>query len=336
MFRLSTSQTVSKRINKASRLGRATRMQQEEDEPPSKRAKQDAFAKLMAPKPPQPSSSTSSNPLKPPSSKPHPFKNRMALGAYIDSPQSFPPSVVIYHTDDFVVIHDKFPKATVHTLLLPRSPRHRLLHPFEALQDEEFLGKVKVEVDKLKVLAAGELQRKLARFSRSDARREAVLNGEAEPEDDDESTKRTRESKQQQQQEDQDVEKESTHPGGGDTGKKEGQPQLPQGRNWLAEIRCGVHAVPSMGHMHVHVFSRDMHSPCLKHRKHYNSFNTPFLVDIADFPLAKEDVRRGRGTREESFMKRDLVCWRCGRNFGNRFKELKGHLEDEFEEWKRE
>ncbi|EGR52125.1 uncharacterized protein TRIREDRAFT_53660 [Trichoderma reesei QM6a] len=251
----------------------------------------------MAPKPSSSTPASSQPTLKPPSSKPHPFnKNRMALGAYIDSPESFPPSIVIYHTADFVVIHDKFPKATVHTLLLPRSPRHRLLHPFEALQDVEFLGKVQAEVDKLKVLAAGELQRKLGRFSRSDARREAVLNG-----------------------------KETTK-----------EPRLPQGRDWLAEIRCGVHAVPSMGHMHVHVFSRDMHSPCLKHRKHYNSFNTPFLVDIAEFPLAREDIRRGRGTREESFMKRDLVCWRCGRNFGNRFKELKGHLEDEFEEWKRE
>lgn len=315
-------------------------MQQEQDEPPSKRAKQDAFAKLMAPKPSSSTPASSQPTLKPPSSKPHPFnKNRMALGAYIDSPESFPPSIVIYHTADFVVIHDKFPKATVHTLLLPRSPRHRLLHPFEALQDVEFLGKVQAEVDKLKVLAAGELQRKLGRFSRSDARREAVLNGEAEPEEDDE-TARDRGSIRQQQQRDQDVgeegeegEEEETHTRGKETTK---EPRLPQGRDWLAEIRCGVHAVPSMGHMHVHVFSRDMHSPCLKHRKHYNSFNTPFLVDIAEFPLAREDIRRGRGTREESFMKRDLVCWRCGRNFGNRFKELKGHLEDEFEEWKRE
>ncbi|TFB04907.1 Aprataxin-like protein [Trichoderma ghanense] len=250
----------------------------------------------------------------------------MALGAYIDSPQSFPPSVVIYHNDDFVVIHDKFPKATVHILLLPRSPRHRLLHPFEALEDVEFLGKVRAEVDKLKVLAAGELQRKLGRYSRSDARREAILNGEAEVEGDDNETAAQH---QDSQGHNQDKGKQSTPT------KKE--PPLPQGRNWLADIRCGVHAVPSMGHMHVHVFSRDMHSPAMKHRKHYNSFNTPFLVDIADFPLDGDDVRRGRGaSREESFMKRDLVCWRCGRNFGNRFKELKGHLEDEFEEWKRE
>lgn len=266
-----------------------------------------AVAKLMAPKP-------KSTP-KPPSSRPHLFKNRMALGAYIADPESYPASVVIYHNADFVVIHDKFPKATVHTLLLPRSARHSLLHPFEALKDEQFLAKVRIEVEKLKVLAAGELQRRLGMFSRADAAREAVLNGETEVLDDEEQSKG-------EKAEDKDK---------SDDGRNE--PKLPSGRDWAAEIKCGVHAVPSMGHLHIHVLSRDMHSPAMKHRKHYNSFNTPFLVDVADFPLEGDDVR---SSREQGFMRRDLVCWRCGKNFGNRFKELKEHLEKEFEEWKRE
>ncbi|KAL7903582.1 hypothetical protein HDV64DRAFT_239268 [Trichoderma sp. TUCIM 5745] len=247
---------------------------------------------------------------KPSSSRPQLFKNRMALGAYIADPESYPASVVIYHNADFVVIHDKFPKATVHTLLLPRSPRHSLLHPFEALKDEQFLAKVRIEVEKLKVLAAGELQRRLGMFSRADAAREAVLNGEAEVLDDEE---------------------QRMTEGGKDA---RNEPKLPSGRDWAAEIKCGVHAVPSMGHLHIHVLSRDMHSPAMKHRKHYNSFNTPFLVDVADFPLESDHLRRAPG--EEGFMRRDLVCWRCGANFGNRFKELKEHLEKEFDEWKRE
>ncbi|KAK1243582.1 hypothetical protein MKX08_001720 [Trichoderma sp. CBMAI-0020] len=297
-------------------LTREEMQQQEEVEPPPKRAKQDAFAKLMAPKP-------KSTP-KPPGSRPHLFKNRMALGAYIADPESYPASVVIYHNADFVVIHDKFPKATVHTLLLPRSARHSLLHPFEALKDEQFLAKVRIEVEKLKVLAAGELQRRLGMFSRADAAREAVLNGEAEVLDDEEQRKGETAAAT------------TTEDGGQDKDKdkdKGGEPRLPSGRDWAAEIKCGVHAVPSMGHLHIHVLSRDMHSPAMKHRKHYNSFNTPFLVDVADFPLEGDDVRN---SREEGFMRRDLVCWRCGRNFGNRFKELKEHLEKEFEEWKRE
>ncbi|KAH0346042.1 HIT-like protein, partial [Aureobasidium melanogenum] len=33
---------------------------------------------------------------------------------------------------------------------------------------------------------------------------------------------------------------------------------LPEGRDWMKEIITGVHAVPSMNHLHVHVMSRDM------------------------------------------------------------------------------
>lgn len=298
-------------------LTREEMQQQEEVEPPPKRAKQDAFAKLMAPKP-----KSIRPPPKPPGSRPHLFKNRMALGAYIANPESYPASVVIYHNADFVVIHDKFPKATVHTLLLPRSPRHSLLHPFEALEDEQFLGKVKAEVEKLKVLVAGELQRRLGAFSRADASREAVLNGEA-----DVLEGKVDEATEDGQDQDQDH-------GKGKSNRRNKEPALPSGRDWAAEIKCGVHAVPSMGHLHIHVLSRDMHSPAMKHRKHYNSFNTPFLVDVADFPLESSDFRRS--SKDEGFMRRDLVCWRCGANFGNRFKELKDHLEREFEEWKRE
>ncbi|TKA74497.1 hypothetical protein B0A49_06568 [Cryomyces minteri] len=108
---------------------------------------------------------------------------------------------------------------------------------------------------------------------------------------------------------------------------------LPPGRDWAADIISGVHAHPSMAHLHVHVLSRDMHSPCMRHPRHYESFNTPFLVPVEDFPLAKHDPRRHPG--RSGFLDRDLQCWRCGRNFGRAFKRLKQHLEDEFEAWKR-
>lgn len=109
--------------------------------------------------------------------------------------------------------------------------------------------------------------------------------------------------------------------------------ELPDGRDWNQEIMCGVHAVPSMSHLHVHVISVDRHSEKLKHRKHYNSFATPFFVPIEDFPLAPDDERR-HPTRQ-GYLKRDFTCWRCGKEFGNRFTELKKHLEEEFEEWKK-
>ncbi|KAJ5098148.1 hypothetical protein N7532_005149 [Penicillium argentinense] len=109
--------------------------------------------------------------------------------------------------------------------------------------------------------------------------------------------------------------------------------ELPPGRDWDKEIMCGIHAVPSMSHLHVHVIAVDRYSDCLKHRKHYNSFATPFFVPIDDFPLAKDDVRR-YPTRE-GYLRHDFICWRCGENFANKFVELKKHLALEFAEWKR-
>lgn len=233
---------------------------------------------------------------KPSPSSPAPsFRGRDGLGAYLADPASHPPSTIIFHTPDAVAIRDMFPKATVHCLLLPRCPRRSRMHPFDALSDStdaSFLTEVRAGADRLKALVAAELQRKLGRHSQLDAARNAVLDGDAEGE----------------------------------------APVLPPGRDWAAEVKVGVHAVPSMNHLHVHVLSRDMHSERLKNRKHYNSFTTDFFVPLEDFPLAEDDPRR----RQKGWPERPMVCWRCGRDFGNRFKELKEHLEREFEEWRRE
>lgn len=110
---------------------------------------------------------------------------------------------------------------------------------------------------------------------------------------------------------------------------------LPSGRNWETGIIAGVHAHPSMSHLHVHIMSVDRVSACMRHRRHYNSFSTPFFVPIEDFPLAQEDPRR-QHAHQESYLTSDLKCWRCGAGFGNRFKRLKEHLEEELEDWKQE
>ena len=108
--------------------------------------------------------------------------------------------------------------------------------------------------------------------------------------------------------------------------------EIPPGRDWLKELRVGVHAYPSMNHLHLHVISKDMHSPRVNNRKHYTSFNTPFFVPLDDFPLEKGD-RRWNPSKEE-YLKMDYECWRCGRRFGKRFQALKDHLDKEFEEWR--
>ncbi|KAI1822905.1 HIT domain-containing protein [Xylaria intraflava] len=245
-----------------------------------------AFAELMAPKPKPPHVSRALASM---------FGARDALGAYTADPARFPPSRVIYHNESFVAINDLYPKASVHTLLLPRSP-HSRQHPFDAFEDVEFLTAVREEVTQLKRLGAKELQRRHGPDSAQDKLREGVLNGDVEWED--------------------------------------GAP-LPAGRDWEKEFLVGVHAHPSMNDLHVHVLSRDMVSESMRQRKHYQSFNTGFLVPIADFPLAADDPRRNPALTS-SYLKSDLRCWRCGRVFGNRFKELKTHLAEEFEEWKKE
>ncbi len=220
------------------------------------------------------------------------FAGRDGLGAYIADPASFPPARVISYDEQWVVINDMFPKSSVHLLLLPRDATKACLHPFSALSDPEFLAAVKSEVQKLRALVASELRRKYALYSQTERLRNEAMD--AEP------------------------------PLSAD--------ELPQGRDWSKEVVAGVHAHPSMNHLHIHVLSVDRYSPCMKHRKHYNSFNTPFFVPVEDFPLAAEDKRRHPG--REGYLDSDLKCWRCGENFGNRFARLKGHLEHEFEKWR--
>ena len=240
-----------------------------------------------------------------PSAKPS-VGSRDGLGAYLASPTSFPTRIV-YHTTEFVAVRDAFPKSSVHLLLLPYTQLSKV-HPIEAFdRDPSLLAACKAEAAKAVTLVASELRHHFGRFSAQDrARFEAMEQADLSPD------------------------------GDGGTGQEAGEgpkASLPLGRDWEREVLTGVHAGPSMNHLHVHVLSRDRRSPFLRHRKHYNSFATPFLISLDEFPLAPDDARRQpmRGGYSEA----DLICWRCGKNFGRRFKNLKAHIEDvEFKEWK--
>ncbi|OCK93110.1 HIT-like protein [Cenococcum geophilum 1.58] len=258
-----------------------------------------AFTELMKPKQPR---TPPTAPPNPPTANRHIFKSRSGLGAYIDSPASFPPSRVISHSDQFVVIHDLYPKSSVHLLLLPRDPSISSTHPLTALSTRpEFLSAIRAEVDKLKGLVASELRRRYGAFSASDKARNDALEQAMESDD--------------------------------PPSEAELEAQLPPGRNWVDSVMAGVHAHPSMSHLHIHIISCDRFSPCLKNRKHYNSFNTGFFVPIEDFPLDDADVRWHPG--REGYLREDMKCWRCGLNFEGKFVRLKDHLEEEFEVWRR-
>ncbi|KAI9793908.1 MAG: aprataxin-like protein [Peltula sp. TS41687] len=276
----------------------APQSQQPKQQQQQQQQQRTAFSASMSPKPkPKPKPATTTTTKSPA------FQGRNGLGAYLADPTSFPPGRVIYHTEKWVVINDLYPKSSVHILLLPRDATKNRRHPFDALDnnkhDPEFLADVQAETKKLRGLVAKELRRRYGKFSAQDRRREEALVDALDAD-------------------------------AGDGSKL----SLPAGRDWEKEVLSGVHAHPSMNHLHVHVLSRDRVSECMKKKIHYNSFATPFLVAVEDFPLAGDDVRRHPG--RQGYLDGDLKCWRCGRGFGNRFARLKEHLAEELELWKRE
>ncbi|KAH6875816.1 HIT-like domain-containing protein [Alternaria rosae] len=230
------------------------------------------------------------------------WDGRNGLGVYIESPETNPENKVLEYDDDFVVITDKYPKASVHLLLIPRKKVYYDQHPLHALStDPAFLAEVRKRIIHLRELAAYELRRQYGDFSASDKPYneafEAMMSSPDPP-----------------------------------PPPEERAVLLPSGRDWSKDIVVGVHTHPSMNHLHIHIFSRDMHSDWMKHKKHYLSFNSGFLVQLGEFPL-EEDSKRFHPGDWPSW---DMKCWRCGENFKNKFAALKQHLNEEFEEWRKE
>ncbi|XP_048217955.1 aprataxin isoform X2 [Perognathus longimembris pacificus] len=91
-------------------------------------------------------------------------------------------------------------------------------------------------------------------------------------------------------------------------------------------FRLGYHAIPSMSHVHLHVISQDFDSPCLKNKKHWNSFNTEyFLESKAIIKMVQEagKVTVQDGTSE--LLKLPLRCHECQQLLPS-IPQLKEHL----------
>lgn len=218
------------------------------------------------------------------------------LLAYITKPESFPPGTIIRRTKHTVLIKDLYPKALVHLLLLPIDPKFYNLTPFEAFNTTDDEHQQFLELMKAEAASAAKLaSSELSRLISPCSSQERARRAAL----DDESTEK-----------------------------------LTEARDFQAEIKVGIHAEPSMSTLHIHIISQDNYSPSLKTRKHYNSFNTNFFISLEDFPLMEEDNLTDK-TEQQTLLKGDLRCWRCNKNFGNKFKQLKDHLEDEYQEWKR-
>lgn len=216
-------------------------------------SKRNAFSELMLPKPkqsrPAPNEASASSTTTPaetqssatsrritkPRPVPDPNNPRSGLLPYTLHPEDFPSSRVIAYNEHTVLINDLYPKATIHLLLLPRDLNKSILHPHDAFEDTKFLALMKSEAAQAVKLAESELRRILTPTSMKEQARQHALL--------------------------------SSH---ADT-----DPSLPPGRDLSTSLRVGIHAHPSMSHLHIHIISVDMHSASLRHKKHYNSFNTP-------------------------------------------------------------
>ncbi|CUS20365.1 LAQU0S01e04984g1_1 [Lachancea quebecensis] len=92
--------------------------------------------------------------------------------------------------------------------------------------------------------------------------------------------------------------------------------------------QVGIHSIPSLRNLHIHVMTKDFYSDRMKNKKHYNSFNTTFFVSWSGLPL--EESPDATYLENEIIKKTDLKCCYCKKNFKNRFSELKLHLDHEF------
>ncbi|XP_017553051.2 aprataxin isoform X2 [Pygocentrus nattereri] len=91
-------------------------------------------------------------------------------------------------------------------------------------------------------------------------------------------------------------------------------------------FRQGYHAIPSMSHIHLHVISQDFDSPCLKNKKHWNSFTTDYFIDSQEIIAklerdGKVSVKEGMG----ELLKLPLCCHVCRKEQAT-IPKLKDHL----------
>ncbi|CBZ23969.1 conserved hypothetical protein [Leishmania mexicana MHOM/GT/2001/U1103] len=107
---------------------------------------------------------------------------------------------------------------------------------------------------------------------------------------------------------------------------KKAVPHAYKARRFIA----GFHALPSLPMLHLHVLSTDLDSPCLKSKKHYNSFATFFFL-TSDRVL--EDLERhGRVTlnqdvaRLRQMEEQDMKCLWCGTALPN-VPAMKSHIQ---------
>ncbi|XP_028263940.1 aprataxin isoform X2 [Parambassis ranga] len=95
-------------------------------------------------------------------------------------------------------------------------------------------------------------------------------------------------------------------------------------------FRTGYHAIPSMSHVHLHVISQDFDSPCLKNKKHWNSFTTNYFMESHDvIQMLETDGKVTVKEGASELLKLPLCCHVCHRELPT-IPALKEHLKSHF------
>ncbi|XP_076876578.1 aprataxin isoform X2 [Brachyhypopomus gauderio] len=100
--------------------------------------------------------------------------------------------------------------------------------------------------------------------------------------------------------------------------------QCPDGQK--LRFRLGYHAIPSMSHVHLHVISQDFDSPCLKNKKHWNSFTTDYFIESEDvIAMLERDGKVAVKDGTSELLKLPLRCHVCHKEQAT-IPKLKDHL----------
>ncbi|RXG61025.1 Aprataxin [Armadillidium vulgare] len=100
-----------------------------------------------------------------------------------------------------------------------------------------------------------------------------------------------------------------------------------------SEFRFGYHAIPSMSQIHLHVISQDFNSPCLKTKKHWNSFTTSYFIDsdmLIQQLKEKGNVKSLSEANGKQLLSEPLKCHKCDfvpKNMPNLKEHLLKHIE---------
>ncbi|EPY31856.1 aprataxin [Strigomonas culicis] len=103
------------------------------------------------------------------------------------------------------------------------------------------------------------------------------------------------------------------------------EPSVYRRRRYLT----GFHALPSLAPLHMHLLTMDLDSPCLKSKKHYNSFATFFF--LTQPRVLSELQQRGyvginQSVKELRQMEgQPMTCMWCGAPLKN-MPAVKAHL----------